>query len=149
MSKTQFNSIFFRCTLTTTVLLLTTLTAGLIRPVKTLAQCPLGSSNCDSKPCNSPKPYNLVADTTRVRRIRISWDVCQKNDFYQVSWGNDKDDMAQIDDPSVHSWTYTGARDLVNYTFKVRGCNARPTQDPAQSLNCTPWNELTVKTPDW
>jgi hypothetical protein len=88
MHKIRLSSFFFRYSLTS-VILLTTLSAELIRPVKTLAECTPGTSNCDQKTdnssCNSRNPYNLVADTTRVRRIKIAWDVCQKNDFYQVS----------------------------------------------------------------
>ncbi len=110
-------------------------------------------SNCDRKtdnsPCDSRNPYNLVADTTRARKIRIAWDVCQKNDFYQVSWGDDKDDMTQIDDPTARSWTYTGVSDVIKYTFKVRGCNAPTSQEAAQEPDCTPWTELVVTTPDW
>ncbi|QLE39911.1 hypothetical protein FD723_05075 [Nostoc sp. C052] len=152
MHKIRLSSIFFRYSLTSAILL-TTLSAELIRPVKTLAECTPSTSNCEKKTdnssCDSRNPYNLVADTTRVRRIKITWDVCQKNDFYQVSWGNDKDDMTQIDDPTARSWTYAGARDLVKYIFKVRGCNARPTPDTAQEPDCTPWAELLVTTPDW
>ncbi len=152
MHKMRFSSIFFRSSLTS-VILLTTLSTALIPPVKTLAECTPGTSNCENKtdnpPCDSRNPSNLVADTTRVRRIKIAWDVCQKNDFYQVSWGDDKDDMTQIDDPKARNWTYTGARDLTKYTFKVRGCNAPITKDTAEKPDCTPWTQLVVTTPDW
>ena len=152
MHKIGLSSIFFRYSLTS-VILLTTFSAGLIRPIKTLAECTPGTSTCNNKtdnsPCDSRNPYNLVADTTRVRRIQITWNVCQKNDFYQVSSGDDKDDMTQIDDPTARSWTYVGAKDVVKYTFKVRGCNAPTTKDTAQESNCTPWAALVVTTPDW
>jgi hypothetical protein len=152
MHKIRSSSIFFRYSLASAILL-TTFSAELIRPVKTLAECTPGNSNCENKtenpPCDSRNPYNLVADTTRVRRIKIAWDVCQKNDFYQVSSGDGKDDVTQIDDPTARSWTYVGARDLVKYSFKVRGCKARPAQDAAQEPDCTPWTELVVTTPDW
>lgn len=111
-----FCSSFLRYSLTS-VLLLSTLFAGLTRGVKTLAACTPASSTCDSKtnnvPCDSRNPYNLIANITGVHKIQVSWDVCQKNDFYQVSWGDNKDDMEQINDSTTHSWTYTRARDLV------------------------------------
>lgn len=152
MHKTQFSGIFFRYSLTSLMLLIT-LSTGLTLPGKTLAECTPGSSNCNSKTddssCDSRNPYNLVADTARAHKIRITWDVCQKNDFYQVSWGDDKDDMTQIDDSTARTWTYSGAKDIVKYTFKIRGCNASPTQEAAQEPDCTPWTELVVTTPDW
>ncbi|GAX45502.1 hypothetical protein NIES4075_65230 [Tolypothrix sp. NIES-4075] len=152
MNKIQCSSIFFRCSLTT-VLLLTTVFVGWTRSEKTLAECANGTSNCANKAenssCNSRNPYNLVADTKATRRIKISWEVCQKNDFYEVRWGDDKDDMEQIKDPAARNWTYNRAKDLVKYTFKVRGCNTPAAQDTAKEPDCTPWQEFIVTTPDW
>ncbi len=151
MNKIQCSSIFFRCSLTT-VLLLTTVFVGWTRSEKTLAECANGTTNCVNKAenssCNSRNPYNLVADTKATRRIKISWEVCQKNDFYEVRWGDDKDDMEQIKDPTARSWTYSRAKDLVKYTFQVRGCNTPVAQD-AKEPDCTPWQQLIVTTPDW
>ncbi|MEH2320188.1 hypothetical protein [Nostoc sp.] len=152
MNKQQFNSILLKSSLLTTFLLPTLF---LIWPhsAKVLAECSSSNNTCNSKnessSCNSKNPYNLAADTTKLRRIRISWDVCQKNDFYQISWGDSKDDLEQIDDATARSWTYTGARDSTKYTFKVRGCNNHPTQDAAKQPDCTPWTESVVTTPDW
>ncbi|MBH8566397.1 hypothetical protein I8748_30300 [Nostoc sp. CENA67] len=152
MNKQQFSSHFFRYGLIT-AFLFATMSGGLISPAKTLAECTSGAASCDRQaeilPCDSRNPYNLAADTSRIKRIRISWNVCQKNDFYQVSWGDSKDDVAQIDDPTARSWIYTGARDSVKYTFKVRGCNHLSTQDSTQQPDCTAWQELAVTTPDW
>ncbi|BCL39469.1 hypothetical protein [Nostoc sp. MS1] len=142
----------FQYSLTITFFL-TSLTLNLISPIKTFAQCSAGSNNCNNQPnnstCNSRNPYKLTADTSRVRRIIISWDVCQKNDFYQVSWGDGKEDIAQVDDANARSWTYAGARDMVKYNFKIRGCNGSSTPSSTQQPDCTPWQELSVTTPDW
>lgn len=139
LMKTKVRSSFLRYSLTS-VLLLTPLFAGLTRDAKTLAAC------------TSRNPSNLTTSVTGVHKIQVSWDVCQnqKNDFYQVSWGDSKDDIEQINDPTARSWTFTRARDLGRYTFKVRGCNApTATKDAVKDTDCTPWSEIKVQAPDW
>ncbi|MBO3459376.1 hypothetical protein G7B40_002900 [Aetokthonos hydrillicola Thurmond2011] len=139
MNKTTFRTFFLRGSLTS-VLLLTTVYCGFIRQAKTLAACPTNASR---------NPYNLTtsASIAAPHKIQVSWEACQKNDFYEVSWSDNKEDTAKINDPAARSWTYTRARDLARYTFRVRGCNAA--KDTAKEADCTPWSEVKVQAPDW
>jgi hypothetical protein len=151
MNKPTVLAFFFKSSLAS-ILLLTTLSTGFTRRAKTLAECTPNSANCENKtsnvPCSSRNPYNLTTSVTGVHKIQVSWDVCQKNDFYQVSWSDNKNDIEKINDPTARSWTYTRARDLAKYTFKVRGCNAS-TKESDKNADCTPWSEVKVQAPDW
>lgn len=144
MNKLHCNSIVQSYRLLGT-LVLTTVFAGLVTAPKMLAEG--GETSPGS--CNSRNPYNLKADTQSKFQVQLSWDTCDKykNDFYQVGWNltGGSDQIVTINDTNARSWTLTRARDESKYTFKVRGCNNRSSQEP----DCTPWSSVTATTPDW
>jgi hypothetical protein len=79
--------------------------------------------------------------------VQLSWDVCKKSEFYQVSWSQfgGAETLAKVDDAAALSWTLTRVRDDAKLTFKVRGCNNRPNAES----DCSAWTALTIKAPDW
>ncbi|MBW4520018.1 MAG: hypothetical protein KME16_10015 [Scytolyngbya sp. HA4215-MV1] len=150
MNRTPINFRIVRYLLTS-ALVLPPIWAGLQANV--LANCTSSASNCGSKTDNAActetnrTPYDLYADTQTAHKVKLSWEVCQKSNFYQVSWNlvGGAPTMVQVNDANTLNWTLTRVRDEAKFTFKVRGCNTHPNAEP----ECTPWTELTVKTPDW
>ena len=115
------------------------------------AECAPGSTcPSTSQPnCNlhSRVPFNLETDTQTPHKVKLSWAVCQKNDFYQVGWNRSggADTIVKVDGSTALSWTLPRVRDEIKYTFKVRGCSNRPNAEP----DCTSWAEMSITTPDW
>ena len=91
-------------------------------------------------------PFNLDSNTRSPHKVKLSWEVCQKSEFYQVTWSQfgGAETLAKVDAPAL-DWTLTRVRDDAKLTFKVRGCNNRPNAEP----DCSAWTTLTVKAPDW
>lgn len=108
--------------------------------------CNATASNPLCKP-DDRTPFNLDTDTHTPHKVQLSWDVCQKSEFYQVAWSQygGAETLANVDAAPQLNWTLTRARDEAKLTFKVRGCNNRPNAEP----DCTAWTTLTIKTPDW
>lgn len=117
----------------------------------TLAACVSGAdcnTNVSNPSCNQVDrtPYNLDSDTRSPHKVKLLWEVCQKSEFYQVTWSQfgGAETLSRVDAPPL-SWTLTRVRDEAKLTFKVRGCNNRSGAEP----DCSAWTTLTVKTPDW
>lgn len=115
------------------------------------AECAPGSTcpSTSQPSCNSSSrvPFNLETDTQTPHKVKLSWAVCQKNDFYQVGWNRSGgvDTIVEVEDSTALNWTLPRVRDDIKYTFKVRGCSNRPNAEP----DCTSWAEMSITTPDW
>ena len=122
------------------------------RPSNALEVCASGA-DCKTKASNpvckqdDRTPFNLDANTRSPHKVQLSWEVCQKSEFYQVSWSQfgGAETVAKVEGATILSWTLTRVRDDAKLTFKVRGCNDRPSAEP----DCTTWTTLAVKAPDW
>ena len=121
------------------------------RPSSALNTCASGD-DCKTK-ASTPTckqddrtPYNLDSNTRSPHKVKLSWEVCQKSEFYQVTWSQfgGAETLAKVDAPAL-DWTLTRVRDDAKLTFKVRGCNNRSNAEP----DCSAWTTLTVKAPDW
>ena len=121
------------------------------RQTSALAAC-APSADCNAKASNPSckqadwTPFNLDTDTRTPHKVQLSWEVCQKSEFYQVTWSQfgGAETLTNVEAPTLN-WTLTRVRDEAKLTFKVRGCNHRSNAEP----NCSGWTTLTMKTPDW